>query len=289
MVYKPDCRPWIVSGVSCFQQSDQHHVFLHVLLSSSSVFAKRTTKRGIPDYGLSSFGGGFSSLPATPQDVSFSFSSLLTPQPLPIFVKSIPSITPTISFQKQFSYQAPVSPGEIASAVAAAKDASNQVQFAQQRVQAAKDALIQQQNLASAKESQATMAQQQSEAAAAIRRQQASAAASAVVHAQQKLAEAKSEVAEQQRMAAAKEAWAAAIIQKSASAAAAEIQRTDNAVAKIAAQQRSEAAAAMHHAAAAKDATLGAASAAVAAGSNGHSLPPPPPPSGPHSKYHPWS
>lgn len=124
------------------------------------------------------------------------------------------------------AYQPPISTAEIATAIAAAKEASARVQYLQTRVQMAKETLIDQQRAASAKEAAAALALQRSEAAAAVQRQAASAAANAVVHAQQRLAEAKSEVAEQQRIAAVKESIAAHVIHKSANAAAAEIQRT---------------------------------------------------------------
>lgn len=146
-------------------------------------------------------------------------------------------------FQK--SYHAPVSSAEIASAIQAAKEASGNVAAAQRRVQDAKQEVLQQQHLASQKQSDAALALQVSinfklsanlnfirinfqkaEAAAAVQQQEAKAAAQSVVRAQQRLAQAKSEVSEAQKMAAHKEAYAAAIIQKSASAASHEIQKT---------------------------------------------------------------
>lgn len=146
-------------------------------------------------------------------------------------------------FQK--SYHAPVSSAEIASAIQAAKEASGNVAAAQRRVQEAKNEVLQQQHLASQKQSDAALALQVSkaqslrnftfdssinfqkaEAAAAVQQQEAKSAAQSVVRAQQRLAQAKAEVSEAQKMAAQKEAYAAAIIQKSASAASHEIQKT---------------------------------------------------------------
>lgn len=119
-----------------------------------------------------------------------------------------------------------MSPAEIASAISAAKEATSQVLQAQQRVQFAKEAVLNQQRLASQKEAQAAITAQKAEAAAAVQRQEANAAATSVVLAQQRLAQAKAEVAEHQRIAASKEAHAAQIIHRSANAAAHEIQKS---------------------------------------------------------------
>lgn len=118
------------------------------------------------------------------------------------------------------------SPSEVANAIAMAKQASANVLIAQQQVQAAKDNVLQQQRLATDKETHATILTQKSEAAAAIQRSEAAAAAQSVILAQQRLAAAKSMVAQQQRIAAAKEAQAATALHNSAHAAAVEIQRT---------------------------------------------------------------
>lgn len=114
----------------------------------------------------------------------------------------------------------------MANAIAMAKQATANVLIAQQQVQAAKDNVMQQQRLATDKETHATILTQKSEAAAAIQRSEAAAAAQSVILAQQRLAAAKSMVAQQQRIAAAKEAQAATALHNSAHAAAAEIQRT---------------------------------------------------------------
>lgn len=133
----------------------------------------------------------------------------------------------TCHFQvPKYNYPPPVSSGEIASAIQAAKEASAAVMAAQQRVQEAKDDVLHQQHVAREKENQAALALQKAEAQAAIQRQEAKAAATAVVRSQQRLAQAKAEVSEAQRIASAKEAHAAAILQKSAHAAAAEIQKS---------------------------------------------------------------
>lgn len=66
---------------------------------------------------------------------------------------------PTLGiFQK--SYHAPVSSAEIASAIQAAKEASGNVAAAQRRVQEAKNEVLQQQHLASQKQSDAALALQ---------------------------------------------------------------------------------------------------------------------------------
>ncbi|KAH1000319.1 antifreeze protein Maxi-like [Dendroctonus ponderosae] len=174
-----------------------------------------------------------------------------------------PFSSPPISF-KSFHGPPPVSPGEIASAIQAAKEASANVMAAQRRVQEAKQEVLQEQHAASQKQADAALALQKTEAAAAVQQQESKAAAQSVVRAQQRLAQAKSEVSEAQRVAAHKEAHAAALIQKSASAAAHEIQRNDDAARKISAIQ-SQGSAAIRQAAASKQGSLTAASAAVAA------------------------
>ncbi|KAF5308483.1 hypothetical protein FQR65_LT06147 [Abscondita terminalis] len=159
-------------------------------------------------------------------------------------------------------FSAPSS-AEIATAISAAKEASESVLAAQHRVHAAKEDVLLQQKIANQKEAAAALALQKTEAAAAIQRQQATAAANSVVLAQQRLAHAKSDVAEQQKIAAEKEAAAAYLIQRSADAAALHIQKTEKSVAKFAAIHNSGAVAALKNIAATKDAVLGATSAAV--------------------------
>lgn len=117
---------------------------------------------------------------------------------------------------------------EVSNAIANAKQASANVLIAQQQVQAAKENVLNQQRIATEKETHASILTQKSEAAAAIQRSEAAAAAQSVILAQQRLAAAKNMVAQQQRIAATKEAQAAAALQSSAHAAAAEIQRTGN-------------------------------------------------------------
>jgi hypothetical protein len=118
------------------------------------------------------------------------------------------------------------SPGEIAAAIQAAKEASSNVMAAQERVQQAKDDVLNQQHIANHKQTQAALALQKTEAAAAVQQQEAKSAANTLIQAQQRLAQAKAEVAELQKIASAKEAHAAVVIQKSAAAAAAEIQKS---------------------------------------------------------------
>lgn len=113
-----------------------------------------------------------------------------------------------------------MSPIEVANAVAAAKQASQNVLIAQQQVQVAKEHVLNQQRLAAEKETHATIVTQKKAAESA-------AAAQSVALAQQRLAAAKNSVAHQQRIAAAKEAHAVAALQHSPSNVAyAEVQRT---------------------------------------------------------------
>ncbi|XP_037029222.1 uncharacterized protein LOC119069266 [Bradysia coprophila] len=122
-----------------------------------------------------------------------------------------------------------LSPIEVANAVAAAKQASQNVLIAQQQVQVAKEHVLNQQRLAAEKETHATIVTQKKAAESA-------AAAQSVALAQQRLAAAKNSVAHQQRIAAAKEAHAVAALQNSPNNVAyAEVQRTDNEAARIAA------------------------------------------------------
>ncbi|XP_063924696.1 uncharacterized protein LOC135138646 [Zophobas morio] len=177
----------------------------------------------------------------------------------------------------QFSAPKPhvPSPAEIAAAIQAAKEASSSVMAAQQRVQEAKDDVLNQQHVANHKQTQAALALQKTEAAAAVQQQEAKSAANALIQAQQRLAHAKAEVAELQKVASAKEARAAVVIQKSAAAAAAEIQRSDETARKLAALQSSNAEA-IKQSSAGKDGSLTATSAAVAAaaerGGNGQQV-----------------
>lgn len=115
-----------------------------------------------------------------------------------------------------YSHRSILPPIEVANAVAAAKQASQNVLIAQQHVQVAKENVLNQQRLASEKETHATIVTQKKAAEAA-------AAAESVGLAQQRLAAAKNDVAHQQRIASAKEAHAVSALQNSAYA---EIQRT---------------------------------------------------------------
>ncbi|XP_044754954.1 uncharacterized protein LOC123313913 isoform X2 [Coccinella septempunctata] len=185
----------------------------------------------------------------------------------------IPSAFPVLppphaAFGKPYQSKQGVSPGEIASAIQAAKEASDLVMESQRRVQEAKEAVLHQQHVASQKQAQAALALQKTEAAAAVQQQEAKAAATGLVLAQQRLAQAKSEVAEHQKLAAIKEANAAAIIQKSANLAAANIQKSDDAARKLNAIHYSGNEA-LRQSAASKDGSLSATSAAVAATGNG--------------------
>lgn len=118
-----------------------------------------------------------------------------------------------------FRHRSALSPIEVANAVAAAKQASQNVLIAQQQVQVAKESVLNQQRLAAEKETHATILNQRKAAESA-------AAAQSVVLAQQRLAHAKNAVAHQQRIAASKEAHAVAALQNSPNTAYAEIQRS---------------------------------------------------------------
>lgn len=118
-----------------------------------------------------------------------------------------------------FRHRSALSPIEVANAVAAAKQASQNVLIAQQQVQVAKENVLNQQRLAAEKETHATILNQKKAAESAD-------AAHSVVLAQQRLAAAKNAVAHQQRIAAAKEAHAVSALQNSPNVAYAEIQRT---------------------------------------------------------------
>lgn len=194
----------------------------------SAVFAAETVvKRGLLEPAF--LGGhfnsfenhGYNGIPAFP----------VLPPPTVVFGKSylVWNIFRSWNCHQFLSSQQPrpgVSPGEIASAIQAAKEASDLVMESQRRVQDAKEAVLHQQHIASQKQAQAALALQKTEAAAAVQQQEAKAAANGLVLAQQRLAQAKAEVAEHQKLAAIKEANAAAIIQKSASLAAANIQKS---------------------------------------------------------------
>lgn len=144
------------------------------------------------------------------------------------FVRPPHQEKPPINCQTFQKPHGPPSPGEIASAIQAAKEAAASVMAAQRRVQDAKQEVLQAQHAASQKQADAALALQRTEAAAAVQQQQSKAAAQSVVMAQQRLAQAKTEVSEAQRVAAHKEAHAAALIQKSASAAAHQIEKNGN-------------------------------------------------------------
>lgn len=73
-----------------------------------------------------------------------------------------------------------LTPIEVATAIAAAKQASANVLIAQQQVQAAKENVLAQQRVASEKESQAEVLRQKTDSIAAIQRSEAAAAAQGV-------------------------------------------------------------------------------------------------------------
>ncbi|KAI5633392.1 receptor family ligand binding region domain-containing protein [Phthorimaea operculella] len=116
---------------------------------------------------------------------------------------------------------------DVAGAVAAAKAAARAVMAAQEQVAAAKHAALEQQSIASAKESAAALAAHKSEEAARHARAHALEAAQAAVHAQAQLAGAKARAAAAQRVAAAREAAAARAIQRAAHNQAARLENAD--------------------------------------------------------------
>lgn len=73
-----------------------------------------------------------------------------------------------------------LAPIDVATAIAAAKQASANVLIAQQQVQAAKEYVLAQQRIAAEKENQAEVQRQKSESIAAIQRSDAAAAAQSV-------------------------------------------------------------------------------------------------------------
>lgn len=143
---------------------------------------------------------------------------------------------------------------EVSSAIAAAKQASENVLIAQQQMIAAKENVLQQQKLASEREANAQIAQQKLASVAAIQRSESAAAAQGVILAQQRLAATKAALAHHQKIASIKESHAAEFLQSSAHAAAIEIQRTENEAEKQSTLHRNGAAASLHHVAATKDA-----------------------------------
>lgn len=145
---------------------------------------------------------------------------------------------------------------EVSSAIAAAKQASENVLIAQQQMIAAKENVLQQQKLASEREANAQIAQQKLESVAALQRSESAAATQAVILAQQRLAATKAALAHHQKIASIKEANAAEFLRSSAHAAALEIQRTENEAEKLSTLHRNGAAASVHHVAATKDALL---------------------------------
>lgn len=132
------------------------------------------------------------------------------------------------------------SPGKIAAAIQAAKEAASHVTTAQHRVNHAKEDILHQQEIVNHKQNQAALALQKTEAFAAIQHQQAKSAASALVQAQERLARAKAEVAQFQKIAAIKEAQAAAVIHKAAAAAAREIHKNEKKAEKFGAAYAAE-------------------------------------------------
>lgn len=145
---------------------------------------------------------------------------------------------------------------EVSSAIAEAKQASENVLIAQQQMVAAKESVLQQQKLASEREANAQIAQQKLASIAALQRSESSAAAQGVILAQQRLAATKAALAHHQKIASVKEAHAAESLRSSAHAAAIEIQRTENEAEKLSTIHRNGEAASLHHVAATKDALL---------------------------------
>lgn len=143
---------------------------------------------------------------------------------------------------------------EVSTAIAAAKQASENVLIAQQQMIAAKENVLEQQKLASEREANAQIAQQKLASVAAIQRSESAAAAQGVILAQQRLAATKAALAHHQKIASIKESHAAEFLHSSAHAAALEIQRTENEAEKLSTMQRNGAAASLHHVAATKDA-----------------------------------
>lgn len=145
---------------------------------------------------------------------------------------------------------------EVSSAIAAAKQASENVLIAQQQMIAAKENVVHQQKLASDREANAQLAQQKLESVAAIQRSESASAAQGVILAQQRLAATKAALAHHQKIASVKEAHAAEFLRSSAHAAALEIQRTEHEADKLSTLHRNGAAASSHHVTATKDALL---------------------------------
>lgn len=127
------------------------------LFISASLATPHVAKRGVFDGGNSfnSFdGNGWNSAAG-----ASGFGAAPAPSSYVISFISFRVMFPTLGiFQK--SYHAPVSSAEIASAIQAAKEASGNVAAAQRRVQEAKNEVLQQQHLASQKQSDAALALQ---------------------------------------------------------------------------------------------------------------------------------
>lgn len=142
---------------------------------------------------------------------------------------------------------------EVSSAIAAAKQASENVLIAQQQMMAAKENLVQQQKLASERDANAQIAQQKLESVAALQRSEAAAAAQAVILAHQRLAASKSDLSHHQKLASLKESHAAEFLRRSAHAASLDLQRTEAEAIKQSNLHRNGNAASLHHLAATKD------------------------------------
>ncbi|XP_072743039.1 uncharacterized protein [Anoplolepis gracilipes] len=124
--------------------------------------------------------------------------------------------TPTIAY-----------PPEVLKAIQQAKEANNNVVFAQHKVAEAKQAALFQQKIALSKEIAAREAAARSQKISQHVEAEAKASARQLVALQQRLATLKGAVAAAQRVAAAREAAAAAAIQRNAAETAAELQKQE--------------------------------------------------------------
>ncbi|CAD1480393.1 unnamed protein product, partial [Heterotrigona itama] len=118
-------------------------------------------------------------------------------------------------------------PPDVLKAIQQAKEANQNVNWAQHKVAEAKQAAIVQQKVALAKEAAAREAAARSQEISSAAEAEARSSAKQLVALQQRLASLKDAVAAAQRVAAAREAAAAAAIQRNAAATAAELQKQD--------------------------------------------------------------
>ncbi|OAD57309.1 hypothetical protein WN48_02110, partial [Eufriesea mexicana] len=116
---------------------------------------------------------------------------------------------------------------DVLKAIQQAKEANQNVNWAQQKVAEAKQAAVVQQKVALAKEAAAREATARSQEISSAAEFEARASAKQLIALQQRLASLKDAVAAAQRVAAAREAAAAAAIQRNAAATAAELQKLD--------------------------------------------------------------